>query len=149
MIDVNGNLWDYPADAVAITTNGFIKKNGHAVMGRGCAREAAERWPGLPLAVATAIRVTDNHLFTFKNWDNGQDLVIFPVKHNWWERANMDLIVRSCREAMAAADQNDWKTVVLPRPGCGNGGLPYGGTGGVRNAIATYLDERFHVITFA
>jgi len=43
------NLWEYPADARVITTNGFVKNNGEAVMGRGCAREAARKYPRLPL----------------------------------------------------------------------------------------------------
>lgn len=35
MIEVKGNLWTYPAEVRVITTNGFVKKNGEAVMGIG------------------------------------------------------------------------------------------------------------------
>lgn len=38
--EVVGNMWAIPADAYCITTNGFVKKNGEAVMGAGCAKEA-------------------------------------------------------------------------------------------------------------
>ena len=54
MLEVKGNLWtfEYPNTSPdsyvrCITTNGFVKKNGEAVMGRGCAKEACERYPGL------------------------------------------------------------------------------------------------------
>ena len=46
MIEIHGNLWQLPATWRGITTNGFVRKNGTAVMGRGCAREAATRFPG-------------------------------------------------------------------------------------------------------
>ena len=45
MIEVVGNLWTYAADFRAITTNGTVKFDGRAVMGRGCAREATQRYP--------------------------------------------------------------------------------------------------------
>jgi hypothetical protein len=32
-------------EAMCITTNGFVQRNGHAVMSKGCALEAARRWP--------------------------------------------------------------------------------------------------------
>ena len=39
MKEITGDLWDYyrrPMHTICITTNGTIKKNGKAVMGRGC-----------------------------------------------------------------------------------------------------------------
>jgi hypothetical protein len=45
--EVKGDVWPLAAevkpDTVAITTNGFVKRNGQAVMGKGCALEAARR----------------------------------------------------------------------------------------------------------
>ncbi len=42
-----GDLWDFDG-IIAITTNGFVKKDGSCVMGRGCAKEAALRFGWLP-----------------------------------------------------------------------------------------------------
>jgi len=37
MKELRGNLFHTPCDVICITTNGFVKRNGEAVMGRGCA----------------------------------------------------------------------------------------------------------------
>ena len=42
MIEIKGSLFNEPCDAFCITTNGFIKKDGTCVMGRGCAKQAAD-----------------------------------------------------------------------------------------------------------
>lgn len=146
MKDVYGDLWEYPASAIAITTNAITRKSdGFAVMGGGCAKEAADRWPGLPMAVGAALLANGNHVFCFRNWVGLKDLITFPVKHHWRDPADLVLIERSCHEAVAMADKEDWEICVLPRPGCGLGLLSYDL---VRPVIAPILDDRFHVITW-
>lgn len=46
---VGKDLFQYglAADVLCITTNGTLRKNGAAVMGKGCALEAKKRWPGI------------------------------------------------------------------------------------------------------
>ena len=58
MREVIGNLWDfYDRGAhVAITTNGSISGNNLAVMGRGVALEAKQRFPALPRQLANKLR---------------------------------------------------------------------------------------------
>lgn len=135
MISEQGSdLWEQEADALVITTNGFVKKNGRAVMGRGVALQAAQRWPDLPSELGALIRERGNHVMDLKRvglvrtneetlggWIT--TLVSFPVKQNWWEVARPDLIVRSAKELVAMADRFGWKNVAMPRPGCGNGQL--------------------------
>ena len=43
------------ADAICLTTNGFIKRSGAAVMGAGVARSALDYWPGIDYLVARSI----------------------------------------------------------------------------------------------
>lgn len=122
MKEIYGNLWDHKnADSViCITTNGFVKKNGEAVMGRGCAREACQRIPGL------AKRFGD-HLLAHGNvpvWLT-TGLVTFPVKHNWYEAADIELIKTSADWLNKQALNLRQKWFVLPRPGCGNGQLSW------------------------
>lgn len=146
MIEATGNLWTYPADVRVITTNGFVKVNGEAVMGAGCAKEAAKRWPELPKLLAKHIKEAGNTVYQFPASSGILNLVAFPVKHNWWEPADPALIEKSCQELVALAGMYDHSTIfVIPRPGCGNGRLRWED---VKPILERYLDDRFHVITF-
>jgi len=67
MLEAYGNIWDLAPDydAVVITTNGYVKKNGEAVMGRGIAKEAKEIFPDLPLKLGKRITEHGNFCFGF------------------------------------------------------------------------------------
>lgn len=117
MLEANGNLWDFDGYKV-ITTNGFIKKNGECVMGRGCAKEASIRYPKLPYELGMAIKEFGNHVLCFDKYQ----LVTFPVKHNWWEKADLELIKESAKELLRFSYLGN---IFLPRPGCGNGQLTW------------------------
>lgn len=147
MKEVFGNLWTYPAAIRVITTNGDVNKAGLAVMGRGVALQAAQRWPDIRLTLALFLKEDGNHVHNLGSfgmrtkWFN---VWSFPVKHHWYERADGLLIARSAQEAVAMADAMGWDApIVLPRPGCGNGQLQWKQ---VRPWIEGILDDRFHVI---
>lgn len=149
MREVRGDLWELAPEmeAVCITTNGTVKKNGEAVMGRGCALEAAQRFPVLPGLLGQHLQLTGNHVYVVHVVEDlgvEYDLVTFPVKHHWRERASLDLILRSANELVLLASLEEWEDVLLPRPGCGNGGLSWHIVG---SALARALDDRFVVIT--
>lgn len=148
MIEVFGNLWEYKADVRVITTNGTVKRNGECVMGRGCALEAKQQNPKLAKLLGTLIRDEGNHVHRlddkFGGWDLAWEFYSFPVKHHWREVADVELIVRSAEELLCAVETGDL-VVVMPRPGCGNGGLRWED---VKPVIEPILDDRFHVITF-
>jgi hypothetical protein len=152
MKEVTGNLWTYPADVRVITTNGTVKKNGECVMGRGCALEAVKgtqhngKWPGLPSILGAWLESEGNiptYLGACVTPATGM-LWSFPVKHNWYEKADLALIRKSA-EYLAAFLTPTESRIVLPRPGCGNGGLRWED---VKPVLEPILDERFHVITF-
>lgn len=152
MVEATGNLWTYKADIRVITTNGTVKKTGECVMGRGCALEAKSRYPGVAKMLGRLIQEHGNHvhlIFRRNPLTFRMPLVSFPVKHNWYETADLKLIEQSAHELVKLADDqawiDGWKRVVLPRPGCGNGNLRWED---VRPVIAPILDDRFHVITF-
>jgi len=145
VIEVKGNLWTFPADVRVITTNGTVKRNGEAVMGRGCAAEAAQRWPTLPANLGDHLIMNGNIPCFFLDDGDGFDLITFPVKHQWHERADIELIEKSAVELVKLVLFEDNPTVVMPRPGCGNGHLRWED---VRPLLEPILDDRFHVITF-
>jgi hypothetical protein len=155
MKEVKGNLWTYPADVRVITTNGTIKKNGECVMGQGCALEANKKW-GIAGLLGKALKAFGNvpiNLSSLYNanrqWKEAFALWTFPVKHNWFEKADLTLIKASAVLLSQDIDEdypNDEGNVILiPRPGCGNGGLLWED---VKPVLEPILDDRFHVITF-
>lgn len=142
MQEVKGDLWDYPADIRCITTNGFVKQNGACVMGRGCAKEARDKFPGIDKALGRAILTVGNHVNLLLEYGN---IVSFPVKHTWNQQADPELIKRSAEELLILTNAYGWDTVVIPRPGCGNGGLKWEN---LKPLLEPILDDRFHIITF-
>lgn len=127
MIEELGNLWNYhPKDWIVITTNGTIKKNGSAVMGRGCAREAAIKYPNFPTELGRALSLEGNHVMVWPQYH----IITFPVKHNWFEFANTELIRRSASElnrtvGLLVAKAGGPLRVYCPRFGAGNGKLDW------------------------
>ncbi|MDD2336250.1 MAG: ADP-ribose-binding protein [Geobacteraceae bacterium] len=140
MIEIQGNLWDhYGKKIIAVTTNGLVSKSGKAVLGNGCARQAGERFPDLARKLGTLLAEQGNHAMYL-----GDGIVNFPVEHSPYENPDLRLIERSARELVALADAMGWKMVLVPRPGCGGGGLSWKD---VRPVLEKYFDDRFSVIS--
>lgn len=142
-----GEIWDMDGDILCITTNGFIKKNGSGVMGAGIAGQAQDRYPKLPVLLGEKLKKLGNHvqplvMHTTPKGTN-QGLVMFPVKHVWYENADIELIKRSAKELIAEADEYNWQRVLLPCPGCGNGKLSWDE---VIPVLAKMLDDRFILV---
>lgn len=121
MREMFGNMWNYldrKGYIICVTTNGFIKVNGEGVMGAGCAKEAAKLYPGLPRLLGESIQRRGNvvSLLTPK-------ILSFPVKHEWFEKADIQLIQKSTAELKKRALARPELKYILPRPGCGNGKL--------------------------
>ncbi len=142
MKEVFGNLWDFDG-IFAVTTNGFVKKDGNCVMGRGCAKETALRFGWLPRKLGAAITKDGNHVFYFPEYP----LITFPVKHVWWEPADLDLIQQSARELLETIEQSKINEAIYnPRPGCGNGKLRWED---VKKILSPILkSDQFHIVTF-
>jgi hypothetical protein len=122
-----GDLWHYykkPRIVVCVTTNGTVRKDGHLVMGRGCALEAMQRIPGLALGLGQAILKSGNKIYPYREGRSIR-LMTFPVKHQWYEDADLNLIRRSALQLKKIAEQNPEVRFLLPRPGCGNGRLSW------------------------
>ncbi len=144
MIEIVGGLWNYygkPGFVVCITTNGFVKKNGEAVMGRGCAKEAKLRFPGIAGYLGDLLKRDGNR---FRMLGDPYHLVAFPVKLDWWENADPVLIVNSAAALRTEAIAKKDVTFILPRPGCGNGGLRWEEVGPLLEGI---LPDNVWVIT--
>lgn len=110
-------------------------------MGRGCALEAAKRYPDLPKILGEKIKQNGNIVQPLK-WDSRWIIYAFPVKHNWWEIADLELIEQSCKQLSELTRR---RTYLLPRPGCGNGKLDWETQ--VKPICAKYLRSNIIIVS--
>ncbi|ABK98694.1 macro domain-containing protein [Pelobacter propionicus] len=140
MKEIRGDIWEYRDSAiVAITTNGQVSRSGKAVMGRGVAAQAASLFPDMAQLLGRRLVEGGNHVQYL-----GENIVSFPVEHSPYQVPDLRLIERSARELVALADEQGWRSVVVPRPGCGGGGLSWNE---VRPILDRCFDDRFTVIS--
>lgn len=135
-----GDLWTYPADARVITTNTIVKADGCLVMGAGVALQARKRHPGIDRRLGAFVKAHGDKLCYMQNLG----LIAMPTKRDWKKKSDIKLIEQGARKLMELADFFDLKTVVMPRPGCGNGGLHW--EIDVRPLLEGILDGRFVVL---
>lgn len=145
MKEIEANLWDLACDLRVITTNSALRRSdGACVMGRGCAREARDRFPGLDLKLGRLVARHGNRVMRLGRF-GGTMIASFPVKHHWRDEADPALIRHSAEQLVALANKFGYKNIAIPRPGCGNGRLSWLD---VRPIFADTLDNRFTVGTF-
>jgi hypothetical protein len=128
---------------VCVTTNGFVKRNGCAVMGRGNALAMAQVVPQLPELLGMHISRKGNHVGVI--YDR---IIAFPVKPSQGDysmvldrvrdlyrpgqiipgfhcKASLELIKRSAEELVQLKKAGDIPIIYLPVPGVGNGELDF------------------------
>lgn len=139
MREVVGDLWETECEARCITTNGITLHDGTAVMGAGIARQAKERYPWLPRHLGMLLRERGNHVYYLGKWEKAK-LITFPTKHDWRDPSDLSLIRQSCQELKALGIKG---TVIMTRPGCGNGGLDWAA---VKPILEQELPEENYVV---
>jgi hypothetical protein len=132
------------ANAICITTNGITKNNGHAVMGAGLAKQAALKWPNLPIDLGYCLRNYGNNVYLIGR-EKDCHILSFPTKIHWKNASSLNLIESSARELAKLANAWKWSKVFLPPVGCGLGGLLMKD---VKPVLEKYLDDRFIIINF-
>ena len=139
MLETEGDIWAYAATSmIIITTNGSLTRDGRAIFGRGVARQAVGQHPGLAEILGRLLAKEGSHVF-----DLGGGIVSFPVEETPWSLPDLQIIARSAQELRLLADQAEWQRIVVPRPGCGGGGLAWHE---VQPLLAPWFDDRFIVI---
>lgn len=146
MKEITGDLFNQECDAICITTNGVIKKDGSLVMGKGCALEAKEKYPILSSLLPVYIALNGNIpiLVDKKALKSPYHIISFPTKNHWKDKSDLNLILKSCDHLMKIIDFSNLEKVILPRPGCGCGGLDWTI---VKEKIQTVLDDRVYIIS--
>jgi hypothetical protein len=138
MRKARGNIWKLAGvlDHIVIPTSIGWRKDGSAVLGRGLARQAADKWPQLPLIYGEICqqRGVETPVCPIRPPGlNPRNLLLFPVKplnvaqpwQSWNQPADILLIRRSLRELEELLPQLVGnKDIWIPDVGCGNGQLP-------------------------
>lgn len=168
MREMTAELFELDVEVVCITTNGFVKANGEAVMGRGCAKQLAEAFPRSPRILGSMIQRHGNIVQPILMHD-GTIAVAFPVKHGtaindgtnvvahaaskyhigqsvagFHLKADIALIEQSAKQLVDWVDARGFTSVALPRAGCGCGELTWEQ---VKPVLDTILDDRFIAVT--
>jgi O-acetyl-ADP-ribose deacetylase (regulator of RNase III) len=146
-----GDMWEMPADTYCVTTNTELSVRhdndhnpvAHGIMGGGVALEAARRFPGIERNLGKLLVASYQEPLVTTIWENPR-VVCFPTKIKVHLNSNLHLIGSSCRRLMYWATYNNAKNILLPRPGCGLGGLRWED---VEPICAEFLDERVTVVS--
>ncbi len=140
MIEECGDFWTISADFRCITTNGSLRTNGYAVMGKGIALEARMRYHEIEAILGHVIHKYGNHVSHL-----GYNIISFPTKYHWRQDSDIELIKRSAQELVTLLRNNPAKRILLTRPGCGNGNLQWEAVKPVIQEILT--DNKFIIMT--
>lgn len=142
MRETKGNLWELHEKGaiICITVSGSVSRQGRAQLLRGCAQQAAKRFPDLASRLGALIAAHGNQVYNL-----GGGLVSFPVEETPYDNPDPAIIRRSAMELVGLADRCRWQEIILPRPGCGSGGLAWQD---VCPLVEPLLDDRFVVITY-
>lgn len=169
MKEMRGNMFEIDCDALCVTTNGFVKANGECVMGRGIAKQIKQYIPTIAKDLGKLIKAKGNNVHLIYPKSDVPAVLSFPVKpvskicesHNdyvshmnfnigdtiagWACKADIEIIEKSAYQLAELANQNDWKTIILPRAGCGAGELEWVN---VKPILDNILDDRFIAVTY-
>ena len=149
MKEIKGDIFDYIgiADAICVTTNGIVKKNGELVMGAGIAKAMANKYPDLAKVLGKKVNTTGKNI-VFKGIEakdnNGTYVLSFPTKNDYRSKSDLELIRRSAIRLKYLADIHKLNNIIIPYPGIGCGGLK---KADVVNLLKDILDDRFTIIT--
>ena len=171
---VVSNVWNVLGkfEAICITTNGFVTRDGRAVMGRGVAKQAKDKFKKIDYILGKLIRKNGNvvqKIVPIATKPTRTVLVAFPVKPAYGKcnrkkdnivshvaykynpgdkvpgfhmKADLNLIEKSLKQLVKLADNEGWKKIALVMPGVGNGGLD---RNEVEKLLDKHLDNRFYV----
>lgn len=137
LIEKKGDIWDDQYDEYwkVIPTNGDVNRFGLAIMGKGVALQAADKFPSLRKDLGVSLKTNGLGVKLYPD----QRLIIFPVKYHWKYKASKRLIAISSKQLQRFITTTEMK-IVMPRVGCGNGGLQW-------QSVQPVLQKYFSTIT--
>lgn len=151
------NLFDQckSGDAICVTTNGILNKEGRLVMGAGIARDIRDKFNGVDKILGEYVAKYGNRVFNVGeikikdelNLIKTVTLFSFPTKQNWKYKSDLQLIKQSCIQLKQVVEkfkiQGD---IYIPAPGCNNGVLDWENE--VKPIVEQYFIENKYKICF-
>lgn len=126
---IKQDIWWSEADLICIPTNSTLNKSAHLIMGAGLALQAKRRYPQLPQMAGEMIKP----LCSFKRFpeyglirikvSHHVEIGLLQTKTDWRLPSSESLILMSLAKLKFAIESNDIKSVAMPLPGAGKGGL--------------------------
>lgn len=116
------DIWELqkqtPNSTVVVTTNTKTRLNGHAVMGAGIAKQAADLYPNLPKELGEHL-IEFDHEPDVIHWF-GYRIITFPTKRDWRLPSTIDYIIISAQKLLILDLPGP---ILVPKVGCALGGL--------------------------
>lgn len=148
MKEITGNIFDFHKeyDAICCTTNAVVKSNGELVMGAGVAKAFSEYYPWLAKNWGKRVKESPGIDVFVTLMRSKPHLVYFRTKDHWKDKSQIHCIEAAIFNLVDLTNRIGWRKVLLPRPGCSNGGLNWE-TVKQRLKLDRILDDRFYIIT--
>lgn len=158
MIEITGDFAEeyQKYEAIVCTTNKVVKADGRLVMGAGIAKWFRNKFKDLDLIFGRRLkRNPSSNLICFLNdGDHRQWLIALPTKYDWKNLSDYGLIETSLKELVICVTALGIDSVLMTRPGCGNGGLDWEPleclnplyNPSIKLLCQKYLDNRFTII---
>lgn len=119
LTNVLARISETAEERVLVPTNGVVRKDGRAVMGRGFAASVKGRVKDSDLVLGKLITLYGSKVQWIVH-----NLYAFPTKDDWRNPSTLEIVVRSCKELRAIAEGRPGRWW-LPLPGCGVGELDF------------------------
>jgi len=127
MKTLTGDIWKLTkTHLIVVPTNIGWNSSGSNIMGKGLAKDAAERYPGIAEWYGDLCKKLGADITVVQY--SGTSIILFPVKPfnkqspwlSWKSKASLELIEKSAKEL---AEWPDLDPIAVPIVGCGAGGL--------------------------
>lgn len=158
MIEVTGDFWQILRcgphelkvwDAAVCPINTTLNSSGALVMGAGLAKDFKEYRKYLDHHWGAHISNTQNYgtqVLIEADHSLSRFLIGFPTKTDWRAPSNIDLITRSALQLRALIIPLNLRHILMPRVGCGLGGLDWNEVKPVLHKIFGEFSDRFTIV---
>ena len=123
----SGSIVDDDAEVLVNTVNCRLSPSGRGVMGKGVAEAFKNRFPSIMGDYEDAIRSGELRpgRALFFDLPDGRKWVALGTKDEWRDNSQMEWVEKGLTELGEKLRSGGFKSVAIPPPGCGNGGLDW------------------------